>query len=213
MNKFISDAQTALSGSYTAFLSSIRNLIESLIQNPEIATAKWHPLGFVHYSLHESANIKLRLHIWPQDQRRAQVPFWPIHDHLFTLESRIISGRVTNTTYVAESSLLGEHKIYEVEYCAASSALVSTNRRVNAVVSEKIEHISGERYTVQKGVFHTSDVEVGSFASTFVIGTEVSLNKPCVLGEHSGADRYEYERVECGIEESQSLLRMLLETI
>src|SRR5690606_35977192 len=126
----------------------------------------WHPLGFLHTKLGSIDDIgTIRLHIWLQNKRKTQIPSFPIHDHVFTVNSHILSGTITNHIYQIEKDTINPtHKLYTVKYDSNKSVLQSLNQKVNCQ-SDSIESFSaGQYYSVNSNVFHSSEVDENQFA-------------------------------------------------
>ncbi|MFC1560570.1 hypothetical protein ACFL3W_01350 [Pseudomonadota bacterium] len=168
-----------------------KRLIQMAINQAQGFT--WHPLGFVMSQLSENEEKKIRLHLWPEDRSKAQEPFWAIHDHLFNLNSWLISGSIKNIEYetIDESN---EYCLYEARYVNNSSQLIRLDKFVGIVQTKTTLVEKGDYYEINAGVFHQS-ASVGSSTAVTVCETSKKLNRhPWVIGEVKGDPIYTFER-------------------
>jgi hypothetical protein len=76
----------------------------------------WHPLGFIHMRLVAEGNRALRLHLWSGTLAEPTEPLWPVHNHVFALESLVISGSIRDLRYDVKLDDQGDRRLYEVLY-------------------------------------------------------------------------------------------------
>jgi hypothetical protein len=57
-----------------------------------------HPNGFIQVDINEAE----RLHCWHPELPYRQKTYHPIHDHIFSFESRVLAGRLINVRYATE---------------------------------------------------------------------------------------------------------------
>jgi hypothetical protein len=127
-----------------------------------------HPLGF-HVVKLERPPHALRLHLWKPggvDQKG-----YEIHDHVFSLKSRVIEGAIRHRTYETRPDALGPYVAYAVEYKGGESRLARTDNRLR--VSTKTDDVFGEGddYAVAAGQLHDAEIASGHFATTLVLTT------------------------------------------
>jgi hypothetical protein len=90
----------------------------------------WHPLGFIHVKLAApSADQTYRLHLWPAEYQHPDEQPEKIHDHLFSITSRVVCGEVTNVRYEFLPAPSGDWRELRVRYGAAQSELYETGVR------------------------------------------------------------------------------------
>lgn len=171
-----------------------------LNQNCNHIIFNWHPLGFVHSKLCYIPNIgDLRLHVWLEGFRNTQLPHMPIHDHIFNVNSFILSGTVTNHIYEVGNGNDNGHlyRTYEAQYKNVGSLLSPTEELLTCRLKSSAVHSKGDFYIVKKEIFHETTVEVGNFAATLVIATERDdTKKPKILGPIKSQE-YFYSREKC----------------
>ncbi|CAH0184920.1 hypothetical protein [Peribacillus simplex] len=169
-----------------------------LNQNSQHIIFNWHPLGFVHSKLCNIHNIgDLRLHVWLDGFRNTQQPHMPIHDHIFNVNSFILSGTVTNHIYEVGKDNGHLYRVYEAQYNNGGSLLSSTEELLTCRLKSSDKHSKGDFYIVKKEIFHESTVDVGDFAATLVIATERDDTKrPRILGPIKSHE-YFYSREKC----------------
>ncbi|RFU60822.1 hypothetical protein [Bacillus sp. V59.32b] len=167
-------------------------------QNSDHIIFNWHPLGFVHSKLCNIPNIgDLRLHVWLDGFRSTQLPHMPIHDHIFNVNSFILTGTVTNHIYELGTDNGHKYRAFEAEYNNGGSLLIPTEVLLTCSLKSSTVHNKGDFYIVEKGIFHETTVEEGNFAATLVIATEKDETKqPKILGPIKN-DEYFYSREKC----------------
>lgn len=158
------------------------------------STPLYHPLGFVSCLVPCARDMILRLHFWPEGERRYKNPLWPIHTHNYRLSSFVVAGEVIDVQYDAEISEFGAEVIYEVEYSGEDSKISESARKCFLTEARRNILKSGDSYQVERGIFHQSEVEQGRSAVTFVCLTDKGAENPLVVGEPTGRV-FPYERV------------------
>lgn len=171
-------------------------IVERLLRQPESTSGIWHPLGFIVLKPHGN-HEQLRLHIWPSGERHHANPCWPIHDHVWDMQSFVLCGSLTNHVVAPIFDLEGSHQIYRVRYFdACTSALEAEGAAVSLrELDEKVIHAS-EFYSVPRDVFHRTTVDAQTLTATLVT-TSNSRGQPRVVGSASAPDRVEFERELC----------------
>jgi hypothetical protein len=71
-----------------------RTQLADIIRSLEAALVPtWHPLGFIHVKLADgAADDTYRLHLWSPKHRDQDEQRDKVHDHLFTVTSKVIAG-------------------------------------------------------------------------------------------------------------------------
>jgi hypothetical protein len=187
----------------------IKFLVENIEKFSSEKQPLWHPLGFASCVLGTSdLGVKFRVHYWPPYERRTKNPDWPIHTHSYDLSSLVLQGQIEDIQY--EVSEEGEDFLYAVSYSGEDSEIKKTSRRVRVISQSSFERISGDQYSVDRGVFHQSKVKFDKEAITFVALSNWSNEAPLVLGEN-GDQKYPYERIDFDRELFWSIIRKSLE--
>lgn len=152
----------------------------------------WHPLGFVSCVIKDHENeVTVRVHYWPNGERRVKNPDWPIHTHAYDLSSFILAGRIQDLQYRVRS---GEaFTVYEVGYYSGGSEIVKTDTQLDLEVVVDARRVAGEQYQVPRGTFHQTQVPVSESAVTLVALTGFGSEAPRVLGAPDQV-RYPYDR-------------------
>src|SRR6218665_1155850 len=116
----------------------------------------WHPLGFISCTLAQGPDWALKVRLWPMGTRLTKRPNWPIHDHSYRIESRVLHGALRNRVY---SMVPGERfERYRVDYESKASSLTPTGQRTDLFLEKSAHQESDSLYVVEKGVFHNSFV-------------------------------------------------------
>ena len=153
----------------------------------------WHPLGFVSCVIDEVSSSHIaRVHYWPEGERRVKNPNWPIHTHIYRLQSLVLAGAVRDLQYRVQPGT--EWCEYSVSYYSGGSELVRTPNEVDTFAEVDKLRRSGSRYEVPRGVYHQTLVPHEQSAVTLVLLSDHSSDAPKVLGTRL-AERYPYDRV------------------
>jgi len=170
----------------------LRFLSENLGQLSETHQPLWHPLGFVSCLIKkEDGSHSVRVHYWPNGERRVKNPDWPIHTHSYELSSLVLSGTVRDIQY---SSVIGtDYSLYSVRYFGEDSEIVRTSEKISVQVSIDAFRHSGDQYSVARGTFHQTQVDSETSALTLVALSDMTGEPPLVLG-HAAEESYPYDR-------------------
>lgn len=188
----------AISERQLADPGAIDEILLRVSDNPKMVEATWHPLGFVRLKLTSSVQGSLRIHVWPETERRSQVPVWNIHDHLFDLRSFVLCGVVRNHRFeVRPDKTSATHRLYQVSYCKRQSRLHATTAEVSCHHISADVYSALESYSVYGEEFHASVVEKNILTATIVITSNHSRRAPNVLGDLSAGKLYAYDRRPC----------------
>ncbi len=199
--------------SFSEIWRDVLTLIRNLAAFPHGNIAYWHPLGFLIITLFKGSDCTIRLHIWPSGGLRPAEPNWPIHDHIFRVDSLVLCGSITNTTYSIKSTPEGEFKIYQVSYIDNATLLTSTNHRAQAEICG-VDVISAENsYRVERGYFHMSQSSSVELTATLVYTSKAVTDPPRVLGRSDGELTYLCRRRSCLFDEYCALIGHLLNTM
>lgn len=174
-----------------------------------------HPLGFIHTKVGTVENVALRLHLWPEIERPYQEPRLPIHDHIWRLDSHLLTGRIENRVYdVAETAQEPTHRVYQVSYGsdAPKSILRPTETTVRAGLAERSTYTAGDHYSVGLNTYHASRVPADRFTATIVATTEFEERPPKVLGPVE-EERFEYHRRTWEARKAERAIDELIATI
>jgi hypothetical protein len=118
-----------------------------------------HPNGFIQFDL---GGFR-RLHVWPKEPIRPGIGEAPIHDHVFSFESRLLLGKLTNVKYELIEDSAGDYELYGVICYAVRKADAPLERlndkyyRLHAV--EKTKMTAPSRYAFPAYSFHESRSE------------------------------------------------------
>jgi hypothetical protein len=185
-------------------------LLELCVQSPSVVSFMWHPLGFAHAKIWSEGQSTLRIHLWPLQNRRPQDPLWPIHTHVFNLESLVLAGTVHNKLYEVQSCDMGGSQLYRVQYRDAGSVLLATGLFAEAFETQGQKAGPGEIYGVPADMFHSSSVEDHAFAATLVRTRKDKAIEPLVLGARAADSEYFYQRFPCDHEVVLEVMRAVL---
>jgi len=194
--------------------SAIAEILAKLARSPERATARLHPLGFVHCRLYETPDDCIRLHIWPSQFRCTQEPRWLIHDHLWWLRSYIVVGEVRNEFFCTlKERARPTHQIFSVEYDEENSILYPTGRLVRAEADDESVVRAGEIYEIPTGRFHCGTAPEGRLTVTAVLTSAARDTSPQVLGAIQTVEPVAFERALCPPAQWEAILHNVMAEI
>ncbi len=129
-----------------------------------------HPLGFHAVKL-EAPPFALRIHLWKPGG--VHQPGFEIHDHLFSLRSRVIDGAIRHRTYTVLPDAEGNQVIYSVKYAADESRIIKTTVRVRTVLKSDEVIGAGSLYEVPAGELHDAELSGTATGTTLVLTKNV----------------------------------------
>ena len=170
----------------------VSKLAEELVTRLPSTRPMWHPLGFVSTTLFNYQTGTLKLHLWPQGERRSKIPDWPIHDHSFHISSRILLGEVGSLNYsITEGTTF---RRYSVTYVGEDSELRPTEQLVDCMESARAVMKAGSRYELPCGTYHENVVPTTELALTLVFKSRAAKSPPNVIGTLAIPDLPLYQR-------------------
>jgi len=118
-----------------------------------------HPNGFIQFDI--MPNV-WRLNVWTPQALRSK-PLHPIHNHSFDIRSTIITGMLTNITYVFKSSGIGEPfttVLHRATRLAGHDSMLTVVEDIPAFgelhFRDAVSCNPGESYTLPRNVLHDS---------------------------------------------------------
>ncbi len=160
-------------------------ILNFVINNYEQFDPNWHALGFIHCKLMSFEKGTLRLHIWEGQEKHPEEQREKIHDHLFSLNSFVISGKIKNEFFEAQetTSLNFTHYAYTVQYGNKFSQLKLIDKLYKVRKLDEKVILGGEYYEIKSTRFHRSSLINGSTALTLVATYEHTTKDPVTLSK------------------------------
>jgi hypothetical protein len=156
-----------------------------------------HPNGFIQFDLDAPVETNsghsgghTRLHFWTHHLPRQEVRT-SVHDHVFDMESLILSGRLIQVTFRTELQCYPEEWTHEVllpDYSTSSSTLHKTGVKLQLRQLVSKPMWLGQSYTQPAFTFHDSILPPHEMAITLMRKTQVYEGIPRVLLPLDGAD-------------------------
>lgn len=192
-----------------ALISLIQKWLNKDDGLPELAP---NPNGFYVARLYTNDDGRnIRLHIWPRVGRWLQDERLMIHDHVYSLRSLVLCGRLMNEYFHVEQ--INDHatyRFYEVKYDKHSSWLEGTQTSVKIRKYRTVEYDLGTVYTIDSDTFHLARVSADMLTATLVL-TSSPLNKaPSVVGPSDYPHKIVFERRGVESKSTRKLLTELL---
>lgn len=155
--------------------------------------SRWHPSGFMVYQLGISPGLgMLRLHVWPNTERKGSEKGDTIHDHAWHVASLVLRGSYIDTIFdVDVEGSLSEYdrkargllRLFDASYNAdASQELKTDGTCVRVTPSHERTIIETETHTIEPGIFHQPTIAREVSVATLVLNSfRVHENGPFVL--------------------------------
>lgn len=170
---------------------------ENIIPDLEQYDGRWHPSGYMVYTLGSHATLgSLRFHVWPRDLRPREDregPLRDIHDHVLHISSIAVKGTYSDKIYnvttrgvdfsdeeVASKGLL---RVFTPPLTKSGSEALTTDGRVVSVreLEERIVP-EGSKHTIEAGVFHAPTIPDDRIGATLSFSSyRVNLAGPHIL--------------------------------
>lgn len=153
----------------------------------------YHPLGFIYSKLYTFPNFNtIRLHIWDKE-RWYQEPLMDIHNHFYTVNSYIITGKMINNIYEIIPEKEPNYSIYKGSYNSINDrVLTKTEEYLHVVLSEVQQIEKCNLYHIATDKIHSSSIAMDTFTCTLVYTTNHGSPEPMVLGPLNGKKEYKY---------------------
>ncbi|EZI30653.1 hypothetical protein BW31_04404 [Pantoea agglomerans] len=160
-------------------------ILDFVINNYERFDPNWHALGFIHCKLISFDKGTLRLHIWDGQEKHHEEQREKIHDHLFSLNSFLISGGIKNEFFEAleVSNNTFTHYAYIIKYGDAFSQLKLIDKVYKVRKLEERIISGGEYYVIDSTRFHRSGLISGDSALTLVATYDHLKKDPVTLSK------------------------------
>jgi len=140
-----------------------------------------HPLGFYLVSLLRQGPVALRLHYWPARHRPPSSAITPYHDHVWTLQSRILIGHIENVELSLKPDPTGEYVVATIEQVNGVDTVVPTGERVAIETTKNLIQSAGQSYSISPKIFHCTNVSLDVAAVTVVRAEVVVPGGPRTL--------------------------------
>ncbi|MGZ5281625.1 MAG: hypothetical protein ACXWEY_05035 [Bacteroidia bacterium] len=154
----------------------------------------FHPLGFIYSPLFTFDNKEsIRLHIWDKENRHYQEPRMDIHNHYYTVNSYVLSGRIINNIFYKVDHKPSNYTIYTGSYNENGERCLESTRETIYVEKVKEEIINPNSiYNITPEVLHSSHVDLNDFTCTIVYTENPGQPSTKVLGPLFGEFQYTY---------------------
>lgn len=161
-----------------------------------------HPHGFFVVPVDRTEAGDWRFHFWPKGKRPIRGMPALIHTHDRHVDSRILSGQLTNITYDVASAGSDGLPLYEVGYGgdryekSTSNFLVKTSTRVGVRPVKAETLVTGQHYRVDRHAFHEAQVSESLCTATLVWMHSRTPGSVKVVGCDGYPDRIEFTRTD-----------------
>ncbi|MEZ0000941.1 hypothetical protein [Sinorhizobium fredii] len=171
-----------------------------------------HPHGFFVVPVDRTDVGDWRFHLWPKGKRPVRGMPAFIHNHDRHVDSRILSGHLTNITYdvalVEEDGL----PLYDVGYGgdryekSTSNFLLKTTSQVQARTLQTETVLTGQHYRVDRYAYHEAQVPEGVCTASLAWMHSKVPGPVNVVGIDGYPERIEFQRMEFAGAELAKLL-------
>jgi len=135
-----------------------------------------HPLGFLHAELGQYEETIFRLHYWKHELQNLGSAITPYHDHIWSLSSCILSGKIKNSILKIHPSREGRYILTDVLQNNNIDEVKTDGIRASFEVVNEVTYDVGEFYYLKPRVFHYSSL-VGKIDAVTIV-----LSEPAVIG-------------------------------
>jgi hypothetical protein len=212
-----------------AFFAHARQMLSALadevtstvVPTIEQRLGKWHPAGgFMVY--HLGVNLSgesLRLHIWPEGERRDSAVGPHIHNHAWNLSSLIMAGTYSDVVYeVDQVGVVTEEeerkkrnllRVFTLGYLPnGTDALVTEGSCVSVNPAEHRVVEAGNFHTISDGIFHLPIIPANRTVATLVLNSpSFGYNTTVLLDTPPNA--FQEARKEVTLQEAERAARLL----
>ncbi|HZD71893.1 MAG TPA: hypothetical protein VFA45_24150 [Actinomycetes bacterium] len=171
-----------------------------------------HPLGFIYATLLREGPTALRLHIWLAGLARPRLTTSPIHDHTWQLMSYVICGELENHIVEINDSAEPTHRVFEIKGAGGADRLRPTDRLVRFRVASVQRVQARERYTIEAGRFHFTEVSSDRTVATLVLAERKAPVPERSLGPRHLSE-HQTTREACPPGELRSAAARVLDTL
>jgi len=127
-----------------------------------------HPLGFYFVRLATEGKMSLRLHYWPASHREDGSAITPYHDHVWRLQSFILSGAIENVMLDLIEDELGQFQLAQINQVGGVDEVIPSGRAVSIKEQSRQRLTAGDFYEIEARKFHYTDVPPNQAAITVV---------------------------------------------
>jgi hypothetical protein len=165
-------------GEFLLNLSEI--VVSDSIPNLESYPAEWQPMGFQIYNLGIYPELGfLRLHVWPEDSRRATQKTDIIHNHSRHIASTVLSGIYRDSLFDVhrvvnheDEPRVGRYTVYgKAINPDQTEALLSEAVLVEASVTENRRITTGNQHFIEPDIFHQTRIPLAESCVTLVFNS------------------------------------------
>jgi hypothetical protein len=172
-----------------------------------------HPNGFIQLDL--TTNLSVRLHVWPDEELRAQKTRHSIHDHSFDMTSEILTGCLTNLTYKFQPSeynkqttLYRAKRLPDTQETILAPATMKINTGYLTILKADIFR-PGDKYSLSKFILHDSIPH--GLTATIMTKSRLSDYSPLIAIPKGIEPDNEYRRDTIDLEILWSFIQRALE--
>jgi len=144
----------------------------------------WHPTGFMAFHTRWSfEGMPVRVHCWPRGARPVEDRHPPLHDHMWPLASKVLTGTYSETVYALDDVPDGEYAHYSVEYHTRDDATVfDDRRRCQALPVVTSVCVPGEVHHLEAGVFHETTIPESQRVVTVMVTGQREMDSCSLVG-------------------------------
>ena len=115
-----------------------------------------HPLGFYYVRPCAEGTISIRIHYWPANSRPEPTAVTQYHDHVWSLQSCVLTGTIENILVNLEPDEAGPYAITNIEQINGIDHVIPSSERVRIHSPETSTYVAGDCYSIPPRVFHRS---------------------------------------------------------
>jgi hypothetical protein len=183
-----------------------RSKLETIAQKSYV-----HDNGFVKIVINETLGKKVRLHVFPEDDKIRAAENW--HNHRWNFESKILVGSIRHETAGFECVEAGPFVKWHYQRMSNGKfTLLPTTENYRITNHSSEVYITGEKYVLRTGMIHRI-IPSGEFTATLVT-TEPPNSDSCFqwaeVGHDVGQNGVEQQKIPLVWWEVRSYLKDVL---
>ena len=146
----------------------LRSLTARTVERVSRARCILHPLGFYHIRIFDRTPVTIRLHYWPAGTRPVVTAVTLYHDHVWSLQSCVLVGRIENVLLTLERDDAGDYAMANIQQVGGTDIVVPTAGRMKILTEQVTAYSAGDYYSISPRVFHCSRVAIDTDTLTIV---------------------------------------------
>jgi hypothetical protein len=195
--------------------SELEQKLVGVLERAQETGAQWHPNGFAMWNLTQRDVIgRMRLHIWPDENRVVRAWGPKIHRHAWHLASLVICGEYEDVLFEDSDSMPADSQDwrevvpYKVEIAESQRNILPLEQSMFIRVSEARKIPAGRFHFIPADVFHQTTVQDKAFTSTLIVQSPMTSDAGVAIEEGRHPART-HGRESVSVHDAKNMLQQL----